>query len=118
MFVFLIFACALLSSLLIFPLYFCATTFSTFYSFTVTFLIAAFLIFIFIKQIKKHGAKAAVFFLVKFLILAAGLSFSFIFVTKGSRLPALLILLAATALFILASKILKSKSTELSSENL
>lgn len=117
MFIFLIFACALLTSLVIFPLYFCATTFSSIYSFTVTFLIAAFFFFIFIKQIKKHGAKSSISFITKFLIVMAGFSSFFALVIIGKRFFAILAIFAATALYFLASKILKLKTTELSSEN-
>ena len=117
MFIFLIFACALLTSLVIFPLHFCATTFSNIYSFTVTFLIAAFFFFIFIKQIKKHGAKSSISFITKFLIVMAGFSSFFALVIIGKRFFAILAIFAAAALYFLASKILKLKTTELSSEN-
>lgn len=116
MFIILLFACALLSSLLVYPLYFFATTFHTGYTATVSVLLIALFAFLTARQIKKHGLRQAVVFIIKFLIVAAGLSSFFILVIKGMRLFAFLALLAAAGLYILSAQKLKSKNLELSSE--
>lgn len=118
MFLFLLFACALLSSLLVYPLFFFATNFHTGYSVTVSFLLIALSVFLFLRQIRKHGVRSAAVFITKFLIVAAGLSSFFVFVIRGTRIFAFLSIFAAAVFYIIAARKLKPKITELSSEKL
>lgn len=116
MFILLLFACAILSTAVIFPLYYFAVNFQGIYSLAVSILALAGILFIIIRQVKKHGAKAALSFTLKFIIIAAGLSSFFVLVIHGKRIPAFLAIPASAVLYALMSKILKSKNTELSSE--
>lgn len=118
MFIILLFACVLLSSLLVYPLYFFATTFHTGYTVTVSVLLIALFAFLLARQIKKHGLRSALVFSTKFLIVASGLSSFFVLVIHGMRIFAFLAIFVATALYILAAKKLRSKNIELSSETL
>ena len=116
MFIILLFLCAILASLIAYPLCMLATNFQGAYSISISIIILVSLAFMVLRQVKKHGAKEAIFFLTKFLIIAAGLASFFFMVISGKRLIAIIALVLAGALFLLASKILKSKNTELKTE--
>lgn len=116
MFIFLILACVALSSLLVLPLCYAATRFQSAYSLAVSVLLICFAVFLVAKQIKKHGAKAAFFFLVRLFIMTAGLASVFTAIFSGKRLAAALILAATVALFALSARFLKSSAKELAAE--
>lgn len=116
MFIILLFLAAILASLIAFPLCLIATNFQSAYSISVSLIILMILAFIALRQIKKHGAKESLAFITKLLIIALGLASFFVMVIIGKRILAIIALLLAGALFLLASKLLKSKNTELKTE--
>lgn len=116
MFILLLSVCAFLSALVIIPLYYLATNFQLFYSFSVILLLVLLLLFIIIRQIKKNGGKAALAFTVKFLAVTLSVSVFFMLVLQGKRIPAIIALPAGALIYILASKIFRDKRAELSSD--
>ena len=113
MFLVLLFLCAGLSGLLIWPLWTLATNFQEAYTLSISIIIGLSLLFLILRQVKKHGAKNSLRFIIKLIILLAGISFPFTLVIHGKRLYALAAIIFFSLLFFLASKILKSKTTEL-----
>lgn len=116
MFIFLLVVCAIFCSALVYPLCTFATNFQSAYSFAVSALILCLLAFLAAKQVKKHGAKSALFFLIKSFIVITGITAVFAAVFSGKRLLALLALAATLALFALAARFLKSSAKELAAE--
>lgn len=117
MFILLLVICGILCSLSAYPLCFFARTFQTAYTFTVSFMILALFAFLTFMQIKKHGVKSAVFFSIKFLIIAAGISAFLGSVFSAKRLLALIFLAITVAAFVLSSHFLKSSRKELAAES-
>ncbi|WP_296325716.1 hypothetical protein [Treponema sp. UBA3813] len=117
MFILLLVICALVCSLSAYPLCFFARNFQAAYTFTVSALILALLAFLVFRQIKKQGAKSAVFFSVKFLIISAGIAAFFTSIFSGRRVLALIFLASTVAAFVLSSHFLKSNRQELASES-
>lgn len=117
MFILLLVICGILCSLSAYPLCFFARNFQAAYTFTVSILILALFTFLALRQIKKNGAKSALFFLVKFFIIIAGLIAFFSSIFTGKRTLALLFLLVTIAAFVLSSHFLKSGSQELAVES-
>lgn len=104
MYIFLLLIFALLSSALVIPLMYFATTYQNTYTLLASILLAVFFVFISLRQLKKHGIKSAFRFLLRFLIIAAGLFLAVFLVLSGHRIYALLPLAVSSFLFYLASK--------------
>ena len=116
MIILLMFLCSLVSVIFICPLWFMATNFKSLYSLIISVLIILILAIIAIIQVKKNGIKSTLSFLIRFLILASGISTSFLFVLHGKRLTALFSLFSAIIIFLLTSRFLKSGNRELAAE--
>ena len=116
MFIILLFLAAILASLIAFPLCLIATNFQSAYSISVSLIILMILSFIAFRQIKKQGARKSLAFITKFIIIALGLASFFVMVTSGRRIFAIMALVLSAVLFMLASKFLEPKNTELKTE--
>lgn len=117
MFIVLLFICAALCSLLVYPLWLFATTQALAYSITVGSLLVLALVFFCVTRIKKHGAKSSLRVILHVLTVIFALSLAALFVLNKQRVFALLSLIGASALFFLISRALKPTARELSSEN-
>lgn len=111
-----LFACTILSTIIIFPLYYFATNFQGIYSLIVTILVLATILFIIARQAQKHGARQTLALTTKLFITATGFSSFFALVIHGKRLFAVIAIAAFTFFYMLSSKLLKNKNAELSSE--
>jgi len=116
MVIFLLFLCAILTSIIVYPLLLLATNFEKIYSMTISSLILLIFGFLCARQILRHGIRPALKFIIKLLLVLAGLATSFYLVLGGKRIFALLSLILATILFIIITHFFRTGSKELASE--
>ena len=108
--------CALLSTFLIIPVFYFATSFSSIYSCTVSAILVFFILLIAIKRLKKAGAFPSIRFFIKSIIIAAGSFLTFFLVISGARIAAFVSLALTIATYLLASRILRRRINELAAE--
>ena len=116
MFFLLIFFSMTASFLITIPLWYFALHAQNIYTISDNAALCFLLVFLIVKYIRKNGFKDFFVLAAKFIILAAGLFFTFYFIISGHRIPAFFSLFTAALAFFLVTKFFQSRNMELSTE--
>lgn len=100
-------ACILFAFVLVWPLWKFATTFSKAYTIIILSLIAAGIIYLIIKKIRKTPVKKTIIFITNFILAAAGLCLGIFLLIMGKRFLFFIVILIDAGILISVNILLK-----------
>ncbi len=105
---FLLLLCTLTGAVFVLPLWYFASNLPETYTFFISAITAAVLIFLTVKKIKKTGIRPALFLFLKLLTIAGALALSVYLILSGKRFLTFAVILAALFIWGLISFVLKN----------